>query len=130
MRHPLSVQRDTEAKPENAEGFPTLDESDSELTVISVVLDADHPKLPAFVARGTVVLAISAAEFRQEQLTRVLLALGHEGLAVKGLIVTNPVNSDRTSGTQPVSNIQVDRFLRQRALGPVTEQWVGPGELR
>ncbi len=111
-------------------GSPTLDESDSELTVISVVLDADHPKLPAFVARGTVVLAISAAEFRQEQLTRVLLALGHEGLAVKGLIVTNPVNSDRTSGTQPVSNIQVDRFLRQRALGPVTEQWVGPGELR
>jgi capsular polysaccharide biosynthesis protein len=111
-------------------GSPTLDDSESELTVISVVLDADRPKLPAFVARGTIVLAISAAEFRQEQLTRVLLALGHEGLSVKGLIVTNPLNSDRTSGALPRSSNQVDRFLRQRALGPVAEQWVGPGELR
>ena len=37
-------------------GSASVDEAESALTVISIVLNPDQPKLPAFVARGMVIL--------------------------------------------------------------------------
>ena len=75
-------------------GSSSVDEAEGALTFISIVLNPDQPKLPAFVARGMVVLAISAGAVDQEQLARVLIAIGQEGLSVGGLVVTNPMRGD------------------------------------
>ena len=41
-------------------GSSSVEEAESALTVISIVLNPDQPKLPTFVARGMVFLALSA----------------------------------------------------------------------
>jgi len=107
-------------------GSPPVDDADGSLTIISIVLNPDQPKLPAFVARGMVVLAISAGFVNPEQLIRVLIAIGQEGLSVKGLFVTNPLSGDRTLGSFPNANEEVTRFLQSRALEP----WSGGARAR
>ena len=107
-------------------GSSPVDEAESALTVISIVLNPDQPKLPAFVARGMVMLAISAGFVNQEQLVRVLIAIGQEGLSVKGLFVTNPMSGDRTFGSFPNTNEQVTQFLQSRTLEP----WIGGADVR
>ena len=62
----------------------------------------------------------------QEQLARVLIAIGQEGLSVEGLFVTNPMSGDRTLGSLPSTNEQVTRFLQSRALEP----WTGGADVR
>ena len=94
--------------------------------MISIVLNPDEPKLPAFVARGMVVLAISAGCANQEQIVRVLIAIGQEGLSVNGVFVTNPMSADRTLGMVPNANEQVARFLQSRSLDP----WAGGADVR
>jgi len=100
-----------------SKGSPSIESADSALTVISVVVDPDNPRLPAYVARGNVVLAISAGTSNLEQLTRVMVAISREGLSVKGVIVTNPAREDRTSGASPQSNDHVTRFLQRSSSG-------------
>ncbi len=107
-------------------GSPSVDEDESALTIISIVLSPDQPKLPAFVARGMVMLAISAGFVDQDHLARVLIAIGHEGLTVKGLFVTNPMSGDRTLGSLPSANEQVTQFRQSRALEP----WSGGADVR
>ena len=107
-------------------GSAPVDEAESALTVISIVLNPDQPTLPAFVARGMVFLALSAGFLAEEQLARILIAVGQEGLAVEGLFVTNPMSADRTLGSLPNTNEQVTRFLQSRALEP----WTGNADVR
>ena len=107
-------------------GSSPVEEAESALTVISIVLNPDQPKLPAFVARGMVMLAISAGFVNQEQLVRVLIAIGQEGLSIKGLFVTNPMSGDRTLGSIPNANDQVTQFLQSRTLEP----WTGGADVR
>ena len=102
-------------------GSPPVDDAEGALTIISIVLNPDQPQLPAFVARGMVVLAISAGFVNQEHLVRVLLAIGDEGLPIKGLFVTNPLRTDRTPGTFPNANEQVTHLLQRRPV----EYWPG-----
>jgi Chain length determinant protein len=107
-------------------GSLPVDENEGELTMISIVLNPEQPKLPAFVARGMVVVAVSAGCVSQEQLVRVLIAVGHEGLAVEGVFVVNPANSDETLGMLPRTGEQVTRLLQQRAVEP----WSGGADAR
>lgn len=107
-------------------GSAPVDEADGDLTMISIVLNPDQPKLPAFVARGMVVLAVSAGRVSQEQLVRVLMAVGNEGLAVDGLFVVNPLSCDETLGMLPRTTEQVTRILQQRAVEP----WSGGADAR
>ncbi len=101
-------------------GSAPVDETESALTIISIVLSPDQPKLPVFVARGMVFLALSAGFVGEEQLARILIAVGQEGQSVEGLFVTNPMSADRTLGSLPNTNEQVTRFLQSRALEPWT----------
>jgi len=103
-----------------------VDEAESALVVISIVLNSDQPKVPAFAARGMVFLALSAGFVDEEQLARILIAVGREGLSVEGLFVTNPMSADRTLGSVPNTNEQVVRFLQTRALEP----WTGSADVR
>jgi len=107
-------------------GSSSVDEAESALTFISIVLYPDQPKFPAFVARGMVMMAISAGSVSQEQLARVLIAVGQEGLSIRGLIVTNPMRGDRSLGSLPNASEQVARFLQRRALEP----WTGGADVR
>jgi len=107
-------------------GSSSVDEAESALTFISIVLYPDQPKFPAFVARGMVMMAISAGSVSQEQLARVLIAVGQEGLSIRGLIVTNPMRGDRSLGSLPNASEQVTRFLQRRALEP----WTGGADVR
>jgi capsular polysaccharide biosynthesis protein len=107
-------------------GSSPVEEAESALTVISIVLNPDQPKLPAFVARGMVMLAISAGFVNQEQLVRVLIAIGQEGLSIEGLFVTNPMSGDRTLGSFSNANEQVTQFLQSRTLEP----WTGGADVR
>jgi hypothetical protein len=107
-------------------GSSSADEAESALTVISIVLNPDQPKFPAFVARGMVMMAISAGSVDQEQLARVLIAVGQEGLSVRGLVVTNPVKGDTSLGSLPKTSEQVTRVLQQRAFAP----WTGGADVR
>jgi hypothetical protein len=107
-------------------GSSSVDEAESALTFISIVLNPDQPKFPAFVARGMVMMAISAGSVDQEQLARVLIAVGQEGLSVKGLVVTNPMRDDRSLGSLPDPSEQVTLFLQRRALEP----WTGGADVR
>ena len=107
-------------------GSPPVDEAENALTVISIVLNPDQPQLPAFVARGTIFLALSAGSVGQEQLARVLIAIGQEGLSVEGLFIANPMSADRTLGSLPTSNDHVTRSLQSRALEP----WAGGADVR
>ena len=64
-------------------------------------------------------MAISAGFVGQEQLARILIAVGQEDLSVRGLFVTNPMSDDRSLGSLPKESEQVDtRFLRSRAMEP------------
>jgi hypothetical protein len=90
------------------------------------VVNPDQPKFPAFVARGVVMMAISAGSVDQEQLARVLIAVGREGLSVRGLVVTNPMSGDRSLGSLPNASEQVTQFLQRRALEP----WTGGADVR
>lgn len=99
-------------------GSPPVDEAENELTVISIVINPDQPKLPAFAARGTIFLALSAGSVGQEQLARVLIAIGQEGLSVEGLFIANPLSADRTLGSLPTSSERMTRSLQSRALEP------------
>ena len=107
-------------------GSSSVEEAESTLTVISIVLNPDQPKLPAFVARGMVFLALSAGFLGEDQLARVLIAVGQEGLSVEGLFVTNPMKADRTLGALSNTNERVTRFLQSRALQP----WTGNADIR
>jgi capsular polysaccharide biosynthesis protein len=107
-------------------GSSTVEEVEDELTIISIVLNPDLPKLPAFVARGIVMMAITAGFVGQDQLARALIAIGQEGLSVKGLFVANPMSGDKTLGSIPNANQQVTRFFQSRALEP----WTGGGDVR
>ena len=51
-------------------GSAPVDGNGGALTIISMVLDPNAPKLPAYVARGLVVLCVSAGFLDQEQPTR------------------------------------------------------------
>lgn len=73
-----------------------------------------------------VLLAISAGFVDQDELARVLIAIGHENLSVRGLIVTNPVSGDRTLGSLPSGNEQLAQFRQSRALAP----WSGGADVR
>ena len=101
-------------------GLAPVDEAESALAVISIVLNPDQPSVPAFVARGMVFLALSAGFVDEEQLAQILIAVGREGISVEGLFVTNPMSADRTLGSLPNTNEQVGRFLRTHALEPRT----------
>ena len=124
----LLTARHEEARPNLRlfKGSPPVEDADGELTIISIVLNPYQPKLPAFVARGTVVLAISAGCVNQDQLVRVLIAIGQDGQSVHGLFVTNPVSSDRTLGTFPNAKERATRVLQQRAVEP----WAGGADSR
>jgi capsular polysaccharide biosynthesis protein len=124
----LLTARGEEARPNLRlfKGSSWVDEAESTLTFISIVLNPDQPKFPAFVARGKVVMAISAGSVGQEQLARVLIAVGQEDLSVRGLFVTNPMSGDRSLGSLPKDREQVTRFLQSRALEP----WAGGADVR
>jgi hypothetical protein len=107
-------------------GSPPVDEAENELTVISIVVNPDQPQLPAFAARGTIFLALSAGFVGQEQLARVLIAVGQEGLSVEGLFIANPMSADRTVGSLPALSERVTRSLQSRALEP----WVRNADVR
>jgi hypothetical protein len=107
-------------------GSPPVDEAENALTVISIVLNPDQPKLPAFAARGSIFLALSAGVVAQEELARVLIAVGQEGLSVEGLFIANPIRADRTLGSLPTPNEQATKYLQPRALEP----WVGGADVR
>jgi len=98
-----------------------MDNDGAALTVISMVLDPDAPKLPAYVARGLVVLCVSAGFVDLEKLTRVLLAIGREGLAVKGVFLTNPISNDQTTGVSADSADRGSQLLRRRRLDLLPE---------
>ena len=51
-------------------GSAPVDEAESALAMISIVLNPDQPKVPAFMARGMVFLALSAGFVDEEQLAR------------------------------------------------------------
>jgi len=54
------------------------------------------------------------------------MAVGHEGLAVEGLFMVNPLGSDDTLGLLPRASEQVTRLLQQRAVEP----WSGGADAR
>ncbi len=124
----LLTARDEVARPNIRlfKGSAPVDDADRALTVNSIVVNPDQPKLPAYVARGMVVVAVSANFVNQEQLVRVLIAIGQEGLHVEGLFVANPMSADRTLGTFPNANEQVTRVLERRTLEP----WTGGANAR
>ena len=124
----LLTARNEAARPKLrlSKGSSSVDEAESTLTVISIVLNPDQPKLPTFVARGMVFLALSAGFLGEEQLARVLIAVGQEGLSLEGLFVTNPISADRTLGSLSSTNERVTRFLQSRALQP----WAGNADIR
>ena len=93
-----------------------VESSDGALTIISMILDPDAPKLPAYVARGLVVLCVTAGFSDQEELNRVLLAIGREGLTIVGIFVTNPVGGDNTSGISPDFVTRGSQLLQRTRL--------------
>jgi len=107
-------------------GSPPVDEPENAVSVISIVLSPDQPKLPAFAVRGTVFIALSAGFVGPEQLARVLIVIGQEGLSVEGLFIVNPMRADRTLGLLSAPHNQVTRFQEHRAL----EAWVGGADVR
>jgi capsular polysaccharide biosynthesis protein len=124
----LLTARDEAARPNLRlfKGSAPVEDAHGALTIVSVVLSPDQPKLPAYVARGTVILATSAGFVDQEHLVRVLIAIGQEGLSLQGLFVANPLSGDRTLGSFPNANEQVTRFLQSRTLEP----WSGGARAR
>lgn len=122
----LSVRRGTPRHNLHlSKGSGHLADSDTDLTIVSIVVDPDQPKLPAFVARETVVLMYSAGSANRDQLTRVLLTARSEGVVIKGIIVANPVPGDRTSGALPELNDHAGRILRRRLFTTPHEAMVG-----
>ena len=74
-----------------------------------------------------VVLALSAGFVSDsEQLSRILIAIGQEGLSVEGLFVTNPMSADRTLGSLPNANEASHSFLAVTSLEP----WTGNADVR
>jgi len=113
-----------ESGPENLQltkGSAPADGNGGALTIISMVIDPDAPKVPAYVARGLVVLCVSAGVVDQEQLTRVLLTLDREGLAVSGVFVANPESSDLTAGVSTDSQDRGSQLLRRSRLDLLPE---------
>jgi capsular polysaccharide biosynthesis protein len=92
------------------------DDGGAALTIISIVVDPDRPKLPAYVVRGTVVLAVSARAATALQIAQVLIFLGDEGLSVKGVFVTNPSDDDESTG-RPLHAQRADEVVRLRTMG-------------
>ena len=93
-----------------------------------------NPSSRPLSARGMVLMAISAGFVDQEQLARVLIAIGQEGLSVRGLVVTNPMRGDRTLGSlpnarrasDPVPSASRPGALEWRCRRPVTTMREGP----
>jgi len=124
----LLTARNEEVRPNLRlfKGSSSVDEAESALTFISIVLNPDLPRFPAFVARGMVMMAITAGSVDQEHLARVLIAVEQEGLSVRGLVVTNPMRGDRSLGALPNTSEQMTQFLQRRALEP----WTGGADVR
>lgn len=113
-----------------SKGSGDVTDPNTDLTIISIVIDPDQPKLPAFVARGIVVLAYSAGFADRDQLTRVLMAARAGGVMIKGVVVTNPSPGDRTSGAFPELKDHAGRILRRRVFDPTFPATVGRSEVR
>jgi hypothetical protein len=81
------------------------------LSILSVVLDPEHPELPVEFTNGAVTLAICSRTATAQQVADVLIFLGEKRLSVKGIFVTNPPNGDETVG-RPLQSTQVDEVVR------------------
>ncbi|HEY3941609.1 MAG TPA: Wzz/FepE/Etk N-terminal domain-containing protein [Acidimicrobiales bacterium] len=95
--------------------------ADTGLTVISIVVDPEQPDIPAEVARGPVVLAVTARFTSAEQVTRVLIAAGEGGLSMSGVVVTNPAGDDTTAGTDPSRTRRAAQVLGLRTSGELPD---------
>jgi capsular polysaccharide biosynthesis protein len=92
-----------------------VDGEQAALAITSIVVDPDHPKLPADIAPGTVALAICSRAATAQQVANVLIFLGQEGMSVKGVFVTNPLDDDETTG-RPLQPLQVEEVVRLRTM--------------
>jgi capsular polysaccharide biosynthesis protein len=91
------------------------DDEQAALTIVSVVVDPEHPELGMDVAYGAVALAICSRTATAQQIADVLIFLGQKGLSVKGVFVTNPPSDDETVG-RPLQSMQADEVVRLRTM--------------
>ena len=111
-------------------GLPPADES-TDLTLVSIVVDPVQPKLPAYVARGVILLAVPSGAVDEEQVARVLIAVGREGLSLTGVFVANPAAEDQTAGARVGPDDRVREIVRRHPLDgypePRVQAWPGRG---
>lgn len=82
------------------------------LTVIIDVVDSRDPKLTRSTSAMSRVLAVSAGAATAEQLARAGVSVTAEGAEIAGVLIANPLASDRTTGSLP----HLSRLARRPAL--------------
>jgi hypothetical protein len=82
------------------------------LTVITEVVDSRDPRPARSTMATATVLAVSAGAATAEQLAKVGVAFAADGADITGVLVADPLASDRTTGSLP----QLSQPARRRAL--------------
>ena len=73
------------------------------LTVVTSVVDAQHPQVAETMRTTVTVLGVSAGAATAEQLARVAVSAASDGRQIAGILVANPDAADRTTGRMPDS---------------------------
>jgi capsular polysaccharide biosynthesis protein len=91
------------------------------LTVVVIVVDDRTPTVPATVRAATTVIGVTAGRVTAEQLARAAVVAGDGGRDVTGILVADPVQTDKTTGRVPQLMRPPRRRLPNRLKGVVTE---------
>jgi capsular polysaccharide biosynthesis protein len=94
---------------------------ETELTVVTAVVDCDSPQLPETMHTDATVLGVSASAATAEQLARVAMAATRAGREVTGILVADPEPTDRTTGVIAQLPRPANRRLAARLKGMTTE---------
>lgn len=82
------------------------------LTVIIEVVDSRDPKLTRSTSAASTVLAVSPGAATAEQFARAGVSVTADGAEIAGVLIANPLASDRTTGSLP----HLSRLARRPAL--------------
>jgi capsular polysaccharide biosynthesis protein len=94
---------------------------ETELTVVTAVVDCDSPQVPETMRTSATVLGVSASAATAEQLARVAMAAARDGRDVTGILVADPEPTDRTTGVIAQLPRPANRSLATRLKSMTTE---------
>ncbi len=96
------------------------DDTPAELTVHLAVLDRRTPDLGTLPPGGATVLVVSSGSATVQELARAAVAIDSAGRAIDGVVVTDPDQSDKTSGRHSVAERSTWRSFPTRLTGLAT----------